>query len=64
MATAHAEAAQVEERQSNERITANASGQVMMARIMRRFAQDITLADIQHFMGDIPHSYRDYILVD
>jgi RNA:NAD 2'-phosphotransferase (TPT1/KptA family) len=35
MATAHAEAAQVEERQSNEMILANASEHVMMARIVR-----------------------------
>jgi hypothetical protein len=52
--TARAEAAQVEDRKSNETILANASGHVMTARIMRRFAQEITLADIQHFRGDLP----------
>jgi hypothetical protein len=62
-ATARAEAAQVEERQSNKMILANASGHVTMARIMRRFAQDITLADIQQFRGDTPYSQRDYVLV-
>jgi hypothetical protein len=53
------DAAQVEERQSNKMILANATGHVIMARIMRWFAQDITIADIQHFRDDMPHSQRD-----
>jgi hypothetical protein len=62
-ATARAEAAQVEERQSNEMILADASGHITMVRIMRRFAEDITLAAIQHFRGDMPHLQCDYTLV-
>jgi hypothetical protein len=63
-ATARAEVAQVDEWQSNEMILANASGQVVMARTMRRFAQYIALAAIQQLRGDMPHLQCEYVLVD